>query len=417
LPRLSFFALADLCSAPHPLTALLGIDTRARLFFYRRLPYILAVVAITAAAVALICWLAQRLAQRQARKSGDSYQKSQARAIASAISTGLSALVILAGCLQVLNILGTRFFTRVFGEWGDDLESFVHEKLPRLLLVATIAFLLSRLLSLITARMSYVAEKHAHDSLRTGQIKTVASVIKATGIGVIVFVLLLQVLEIAGINLGPLLASAGVAGVAIGLAAQTIVKDMLNGMLLLVEDQFAVGDRVQVAGLSGNVESMTLRRTSIRGDDGTLYIVPNSQITTVANQSRDYTVATVPISVDFSAPPDRVMKVLIDVALKLRADPQYQAAFLGDPEMLGVNELKGSEIIYLVNLRTRPQQHWGAMREYKKRVREALVANGLLPGDPFRALTGRNAEALPAPQHPANPTAAKSTDVNPFAPE
>ena len=92
----------------------------------------------------------------------------------------------------------------------------------------------------------------------------------------------LQVLEVIGVNLGPLLATAGIAGVAIGLAAQTIVKDMLNGMLILMEDQFNVGDVVRLTGMTGTVETMTLRRTEVRDGDGTLYVVPNSQITTVA---------------------------------------------------------------------------------------------------------------------------------------
>ena len=107
-----------------------------------------------------------------------------------------------------------------------------------------------------------------------------------------------------------LLASAGIAGVAIGLAAQNIVKDMLNGTLILIEDQFNVGDVVTLAGLTGTVEAMTLRKTTVRGGDGTLYVIPNSQITTVANQSVDFSVATINVSVDFSANPDKVLEIL-----------------------------------------------------------------------------------------------------------
>jgi hypothetical protein len=113
-----------------------------------------------------------------------------------------------------------------------------------------------------------------------------------------------------GVNLAPLLASAGVAGVAIGMAAQSIVKDMLNGIIILMEDQFDVGDTVRLAGLSGTVESMTLRKTTVRDGDGTLYVIPNSQITTVANLSVDYSVATINVSVDFSANPDKVQELL-----------------------------------------------------------------------------------------------------------
>ena len=145
--------------------------------------------------------------------------------------------------------------------------------------------------------MIRVAEAHAAAHNRVAQVKTMASVIRATGIAIILSIVTLQFLAAMGVNLAPLLASAGVAGVAIGLAAQNIVRDMLNGLLILIEDQFNVGETAKIAGVSGVVETMTLRKTTVRDGDGTLYVVPNSQITTVANLS-DYSVATVNVSVD-----------------------------------------------------------------------------------------------------------------------
>jgi small-conductance mechanosensitive channel len=129
----------------------------------------------------------------------------------------------------------------------------------------------------------------------------------------------LQFLAALGVNLAPLLASAGVAGIAIGLAAQNIVKDMLNGVLILIEDQFNVGDTVRLAGLAGVVESMTLRKTTVRDGDGTLYVIPNSQITTVANQSVGFSVATINVSVDFSADPDQVLSLCSKQASRWRS--------------------------------------------------------------------------------------------------
>ena len=114
----------------------------------------------------------------------------------------------------------------------------------------------------------------------------------ATGIGIIAFLASLEILPLLGVDLKPLLASAGVAGVALGLAAQTIVKDILNGILLVAEDQFSVGDVVTLAGITGTVEELSLRKTTIRGFDGTLFVVPNSQITNTANMSRDYSQTT-----------------------------------------------------------------------------------------------------------------------------
>ncbi len=181
-----------------------------------------------------------------------------------------------------------RFLGRVLDEWISDMQEFVHTRLPHLIFMTLIAFILSRLLKMLAARTVHLAERHAANAHRVAQVRTLAGIIRATGVAIILAFLGLQIFSAIGIDLGPLLASAGIAGVAIGLAAQNIVKDMLNGMLILVEDQFSIGNVVTVAGLSGTVEAMTLRRTSVRGGDGTLYVIPNSQITTVANQSADF---------------------------------------------------------------------------------------------------------------------------------
>ena len=107
-----------------------------------------------------------------------------------------------------------------------------------------------------------------------------------------------------------------------------------------------MGDVVRLAGLSGTVESMSLRTTKLRDGDGTLYTIPNSQITTVANLTRDYSVATINVSVDFSADPDKVMTVLQEAAMSVRNDPAYSGVYLADPKLLGVDSIKGSQIIY-----------------------------------------------------------------------
>ncbi len=203
-----------------------------------------------------------------------------------------------------------RFLGRVLDGWSVDAEEFTRNRLPHLLMVAIIGFVLSRLLRLVTARMIHVAEQHAPGPSRVSQVKTLAGVIRTTGLAIIGAIVGLQALAAVGIDLAPLLASAGVAGIALGLAAQNIVRDMLNGMLILIEDQFNVGDTVRIAGLAGTVEAMTLRKTTVRDADGTLYVIPNSQITTVANLSVDYSVATINVSVDFSANPDQVTRTV-----------------------------------------------------------------------------------------------------------
>src|ERR1700755_474966 len=181
-------------------------------------------------------------------------------------------------------------FQSMWQNWIDSAQDFLVNDLRHLIAILIFAWIMLWLLKLVTDRMRRAAEKHPNIGLaRTAQIRTLASVLRATGVGIVAFFTFITILRnIFDLNLAPLLASAGVAGVAIGLAAQTIVKDMINGVLVLVEGQYNVGDWVTIAGVTGTVESMSLRKTAVRSGDGTLYLVPNSQITTVANQSRDF---------------------------------------------------------------------------------------------------------------------------------
>jgi moderate conductance mechanosensitive channel len=315
------------------------------------------------------------------------------------------------------------FFEGLGDKYLGDLQEFLHEKLPKLLGVAVLSWLLMRLLKLITNRVIRIAERQSGSAAHLAQVRTLTSVIRATGIGVILVIAGLQVLTVLDFNLGPLLTSAGVAGVAIGLAAQNIVKDCFNGFLILVEDQYNVGDTITVAGVSGTVESMTLRRTQIRGGDGTLYVVPNSQITTVANQTRDFSIATINVSVDYSANPDEVLALLKQVAMSVRTDPAYSSVYLADPTLLGVDSIKGSQVIYPVQLKTRANQQWAAMRETQRRIRLALDEHGMLPGDPNRVFSKAGGGQGPAREHEAeapakpDPTTAKAPEVNPFTGE
>ncbi|WP_420236502.1 mechanosensitive ion channel family protein [Telmatobacter bradus] len=318
-----------------------------------------------------------------------------------------------------------RFLGRVVDGWADDAQDFVRTKLPHLLLVAIVAWMLNRTLRIITRHMIQAAEQHAAGHGRVAQVKTLAGIIHTTGVTVITLIAGMLILDKVGINLGPLLASAGIAGVAIGLAAQSLVKDMLNGLFILIEDQFNMGDRVRVAGLTGTVEAMTLRKTTVRDDDGTLYVIPNSQIATVANLSAGYSVATVNVSVDFSANPDLVLGLLTRIANEVREDEAFRQLFVAEPQILGVDALKGSELIFPVVFKTLATRQYGPVREFKRRVRLALEEQKLLPGDPFRVFSGfgeqRPVAAIRQAEEAAvvaqDPTIAKPLPENPFAGE
>jgi small conductance mechanosensitive channel len=262
-------------------------------------------------------------------------------------------------------------------DWHNYIVEFVSKTLPRIAVILLVAFILLRVVKLFVDRMRQRADRQVGNSMRAAQLRTMAAIVRATSYSLIGFFVFLYVVHAFGFDLTPVLASAGVVGVGIGLGAQSIFKDMLNGIFILVEDQYNVGEVVKIAGLQGTVEDLTLRLTRLRDGDGTLYIIPNSQIATVSNLSRDYSVASLPVSVDASANPDNVMAVLRRVATEVRNDSAFKQVVIADPDILGVDKINGREVIYPVNLRVRANQKDPVLRELRRRIILAFEKDGI----------------------------------------
>lgn len=278
-----------------------------------------------------------------------------------------------------------QFWTTLAADWRGDLLAFLHISLPKLVVVAVITLVLIQLLQFATRRLRRLANPEMVGHGRAGQIRTLATVIRTAGWAIIIFHAAIQSLEIFNINVTPLLASAGVAGVAVGFGAQTIVHDVINGMLILIENQFNVGDMVKIANVTGTVEDMSLRRTTIRdSSDGSLYTVPNSQITTVSNLTRDWSQIQVNISVDYREDAQRVIKILSELADQLAADPRFQPMMSGAPSVLGIDAFQGSQVIYAVVFKTSVNNQWKVAREYRLLVKDRFSSEQILAGDPQR---------------------------------
>jgi moderate conductance mechanosensitive channel len=260
---------------------------------------------------------------------------------------------------------------------SEDVIAFLHDKLPKLIVVLILFFVMQRVVLFFVKRLRQRADQQVGNFHRAAQLRTMASIFRATAIGVLLFITFLQILNIFDIPYQPLLASAGILGVGIGLGAQSIFKDMLNGIFILMEDQYNVGETVSIAGLKGTVEDLSLRSTRLRDGDGTLYIIPNSQIATVSNLSRDFSVASLSVSVDASANPDAVMAVLRKLATDIRQDSAFKDITISDPEVLGINDIRGREVIYLVNTRVRANQRDGVLRELRRRIILAFEKEGI----------------------------------------
>ena len=286
-------------------------------------------------------------------------------------------------------------------DWHKNIILIIETKLPRFLAVLLIVYLLHRLVLYFVKRLRRTADNQLNNFHRAAQLRTSASIVRATSYSIFGFIVFLQFLNLLGIPYQPLLASAGILGVAIGLGAQSIFKDMINGILILVEDQYNVGEIVNLAGLKGTVEDLSLRRTTLRDADGTLYMIPNSQIATVSNLSRDYAVATLNVSVDASANPDKVIALLADVAGEVRTDPDFKDIAIADPRSLGVDKIEGRSVTYLIQLRVRANQRDFVLRELRRRIILAFEKDGIpLGNDPANMLLMRalNPTAPPAQQ-------------------
>ncbi|MDP9052634.1 MAG: mechanosensitive ion channel family protein [Acidobacteriota bacterium] len=289
-------------------------------------------------------------------------------------------------------------FADVVHDWHHDALAFVRQDLPRIAVILLVAFLLMRIISFFVNRMRRLADSHSTSPERAAELRTLASIARATAYGIIGFMVLLDILKVFNIPATSLLASAGLVGVGVGLGAQSLFKDIINGIFILIENQFNVGDTVKIAALTGTVEDLTLRMTTLRDGDGTVYFIPNSQIATVSNLSRDFSVATLSLTVDASADPDLVLKVLRETALGVRNDPAFKGVAVADPDVPGVDAISGRVCTYPVTMRVRVNQKDAVLRELRRRILQNFETNSIPLGtDPANMLLMKRAEPTAPP--------------------
>jgi small conductance mechanosensitive channel len=205
----------------------------------------------------------------------------------------------------------------------------------------------------------------------------------------------LLVLGELGIELGPLLAGAGIAGIALGFGSQSLVKDCITGIFMLVEDQFGVGDVIDAGEASGTVEAVSLRSTRLRDVNGTVWHIPNGVMVRVGNKSQQWSRAVIDMPVALSADVRHAEEVLTRVANELVRDPAWAARVLGAPEVLGVESLGSDGVKLRVLVKTKPAEQWAVMRELRVRLKEAFDAEGI------SMLTPPAGVPAPAPADPA----------------
>jgi small-conductance mechanosensitive channel len=212
---------------------------------------------------------------------------------------------------------------------------------------------------------------------RSARVRTLLPMLRTVlSVTILVFVALNVLTEI-GVNVAPLIAGAGVVGLAIGFGSQTLVRDVITGVFLLFEDAVAVGDVVQVGGLSGVVEQLSIRSIRLRAQDGSVHIIPFSAVTTVTNMTRDFSFAVLDVSVAYGEDTDRVGQVMRDVAAEMRQDPKFGAIIRDDLELLGVERLADSGVLIRARIKGEPTARWSVGREFNRRIKQRFDKLGI----------------------------------------
>ncbi len=218
---------------------------------------------------------------------------------------------------------------------------------------------------------------------RAARLRTLLPILRTTLLVTILIITGLIVLSQIGVNIAPLLAGAGVLGVAIGFGSQKLVQDLITGLFLLLENTMQVGDVVVLGGLSGTVENLSIRTIRLRALDGSVHIIPFSSVTTVTNQTRDFSYALIDLPIGLNEEPDRIGDLLSGVAKGMRAEPRWKDAITADLEVMGVYAFSDSSWTMRVRIRTEAAQRWAVNREFNRRVKYCFDKNGVQ--SPFTA--------------------------------
>jgi len=219
--------------------------------------------------------------------------------------------------------------------------------------------------------------------------KRVNTMTRVTGsaLGILIWTAaFVMVLHELNFNVEPLIAGAGVAGVAIGFGAQSLIKDVLNGMFLLIENQLRINDVATIDGTSGLVEEINLRTTVLRSEDGAVHVIPNGSIQKLSNLTRDFSYAVFNVTVDYGQDLDNVMKVVNELGTELRAEEPWSQTILDPLEMLGVDRLADSGAVIKFRLRTLPMKQWTIAREMNRRLKRRFEEAGVELAFPSQTL-------------------------------
>jgi small-conductance mechanosensitive channel len=279
-------------------------------------------------------------------------------------------------------------------EFLDTLIGWVLSSGIRIVIIIVGAFAALRVFRLLIRKSKKrIAETDKLDVEGQKRAETLARILENTLRLVVLIAALLMVLKEIGINIGPLLAGAGIVGLAVGFGAQSLVKDVISGFFILLENNMDVGDVVSVGGRTGLVESIKLRVTVLRDFEGLVHVVPNGEIAVLTNMTKEYSFAALDIGVAYKEDVDHVIGVLREVGEGMQGDGEYGPLILEPLEVLGLDSFGDSSVNIKVRFKTRPVKQWIVAREFRRRVKRMFDERGIEIPFPHRTLYIGEAES------------------------
>ena len=275
------------------------------------------------------------------------------------------------------------------------------QALIRIGLIVTAGYVIIKLLRATFGHLEnfliHATEKTKRAPGAAGQrIKTLASVLWTIANGFLWFIIVLIVLSQFGVNVGPILAGAGVFGLAAGFGAQHLVRDLVSGFFLLLENQIRVGDMAIINGTAGLVEAVTFRTIVLRDQAGVVHVFPNGTINTLANATMDWSAYVIDVTVSYKEDTDRVTVIMQRVADEMRNETDYRQLMLEPLEIFGVDNFSESTVTIKARFKTQPSHQYTIGREYRRRLKKAFEAEGVGPPAPSRDALARTVPTIPS---------------------
>ena len=264
------------------------------------------------------------------------------------------------------------------------LGAWMWEHGTRILLILLLAIFVYRLFALVALRLKkrVQALDETEGSAMDMRAETLFDVVTNAAAVAIVTAASLSIMQELDVEIGPILASVGIVGLALGLGAQTLVKDMIAGFFILVENQYTVGELVELVGLVGTVEAVTLRVTHVRDLQGVLHIIPNGEIRTVSNRSRDWSRAIVDVGITYEDDVEQAMATLREIGERLQADEEMRPLLVDEPTVTGIEGLEDWQVRLRMMVKTLPTQHLPVERYLRQQIWDIFPERGLTLASP-----------------------------------